>query len=239
MKEAQSLMLGVAIGAGLTFLLDPRQSGARIARIRDKSRRAVHELEHAAAIGARDLEHRIEGAVARTRGSDRHVADGHVLEERVRAVLGRHCSHPSAIEVTAKSDGLIELEGPILESDVEDVLHAVRRVPGVELIDDDLEVHASPDDVPALKGGHVRRRRRRVHVTPAEKLLAGIGFGGVAVASLFRGHPLGFIVGTTGVLALARSINARSEPLFPKWGALRQPIRDRRGDEVPDLAMSW
>jgi hypothetical protein len=237
MKEAQSLMAGVAIGAGMMFLLDPRQSGARLARIRDKSVRAVHELEHASSIGARDLEHRAEGFMARLRGGDRHVADGHVLEERVRAVLGRHCSHPSAITVIAKGDGLVELKGPVLEGDVEDLLHAVRRVPGVRLIDDDLDVHASPGDVPGLQGAPVPRGRR-VRMTPAEKLLAGIGLGGIAVTALVAGHPVGFIAGSAGVLAIARSITARSSPMFPKRRVRQQSFVERREDGQPNPAMS-
>lgn len=237
MKKAQSLMVGTFLGAGLTYFLDPRQSGARRARVRDKSVRAAHELGHAASIGARDLEHRIEGVVARVRGSGRHVADGHVLEERVRAVLGRHCSHPSAIEVRAKGNGCIELKGPILASDLHDVLYTVRRVRGVEEIDDDLVVHDAPGDVPALQGEPIERRRVR-HVTPAAKLLVALGVSGVGIASFVAGRPLAFVAATAGVLVLARSINARSASLLPERRA-RRPIGARSAAAAPDSAMPW
>jgi hypothetical protein len=237
MKEAQSLMAGVAIGAGMMFLLDPRQSGARRARIRDKSVRAVHELEHAASIGARDLEHRIEGVVATLQGGRRRVADGHVLEGRVRATLGRHCSHPHAIAVTAKGGGCIELRGPILASDVHDVLFAVSRVRGVEEIEDDLSVHQTAEDVPALQGEPVPRRRA-LNVPPAAKLVAAVGLAGIGLASVLRGRPAAFIGASAGVLALARSINTRSPTLLPKH-RVRHPTIARREDEAPNPMMNF
>lgn len=236
MREAQSFVAGAAIGAGIMFLLEPRQSGARRARIRDKSVRAIHELEHAASIGARDLEHRVSGAVARIRGNGREeTVDDRVLEERVRSVLGRHCSHPHAVRVIGHGDGLIELEGPILASDLHDVLHSVRHVPGVEAIDDSLEVHESADGVPALQGGrHHHDGHGMLRITPAEKLVAGVGLGGIALSSLLGGHMLAFAGGMAGVLALARSINARSAPLFSRRHVARPNDSARREDDVAD-----
>ncbi len=61
MSEAKAFGYGIAIGAGAMFLLDPRGGRARRALIRDKSVRVAHEVEEAAEIGARDLEHRFEG----------------------------------------------------------------------------------------------------------------------------------------------------------------------------------
>jgi hypothetical protein len=222
MREAQSFTYGVAIGVGLMFLLDPRQAGARRARIRDKSMRAIHEVEHATSIGARDLEHRAQGVVARMRGSGRHVADGHVIVERVRTTLGRHCSHPHAIQVLDKGGGCVELKGAILARDLEDVLHAVSRVPGVRAIDDDLVVHDVPGSIPGLQGGQpVHPRGRVFHASPALKLLGGFALAGVTLTSLFAGQALGVVAGGVGILALARSINDRSAP-----GLSRRRVRD-------------
>jgi hypothetical protein len=61
MSEAKAFGYGIAIGAGAMFLFDPRGGRARRALVRDKSIRVAHEVEHAAEMGARDLEHRVEG----------------------------------------------------------------------------------------------------------------------------------------------------------------------------------
>ncbi len=61
MSEAKAFGYGIAIGAGAMFLFDPRGGRARRALVRDKSVRVAHEVERAAEVGARDLEHRFEG----------------------------------------------------------------------------------------------------------------------------------------------------------------------------------
>lgn len=222
MREARAFTYGIALGAGVMFLMDPRQGGARRARIRDKSVRAVHELETAAAIGARDITHRAEGLVHRLRSYNKDVdVPDDVLVERVRAVLGHVCSHPHAIQVVAKGDRCIELKGPVLSAELDDVLSAVSRVPGVETIDNDLEPHETSENVPALQGGIVRRRKMRV--SPGTKLIGGSIAAMFALASLFRGHPVGFLIGGITALAFARSVNARGS-----WQPLRMLDRRRR-----------
>jgi hypothetical protein len=70
------------------------------------------------------------------------------LIERVRAALGRVCSHPRAIDVEA-IDGEITLRGDVLGSEAEAVLAAVRSVRGVNDVFDDLDKHAGADGVPS------------------------------------------------------------------------------------------
>jgi hypothetical protein len=211
MGEAKAFGLGLAVGAGLALVLDPRGGAARRARIRDKSLRAVHEVEHAASIGARDLAHRVEGAVARARQFEEHVRSepdvpAELLVERVRAMLGHACSHPHAIHVVARSGGRVELSGPILASEREHVIVAVFRVDGVRAIDDRLEPHAHAD-VPVLQGGQ-ERRRRRVVMPPALKLAMGAVAAAFAASSLLAGRPLGAVLGGATVLALAENMRA-------------------------------
>ncbi len=206
MSESRSLTQGIVLGAALMFLLDPRQGGARRALVRDKSRRAVREIEQAAEVGVRDLSHRAEGVAARLRPhGDRNVAP-EVLVERVRSALGKHCSHPHAIAVRSEGDGRIGLEGPILESDVEELLAAVEDVPGVSSVDPHFDIRESPGNVPGLQGPS-HRPQRATRLTPTAKLLAGVVAAGVAASSLIRAKPLGLLVGGASVLALARSMN--------------------------------
>jgi hypothetical protein len=98
MLNARELTYGIAIGAAAMYLLDLRRGDARLATIRQKATRAADEIESAAGIGARDLEHRASGLVARlSRVFGEHDSDvsDEVLVARVRAKLG-HCARTRA-----------------------------------------------------------------------------------------------------------------------------------------------
>jgi hypothetical protein len=214
MTNARDLTYGIALGAALMALFDPRGGAARRARVRQKAVRAAHEVEAAAGVGARDLEHRAEGIVARFAsrlfGKHETVSD-EVLVARVRAELGHVCAHPGAIKVIAKGDGCVELKGPILRSELDRVIRAIAHVPGVAAIDDDLEVHAHAADHPALQGPPNRTRTRRSFITrnPASRLFFGLGGAGICVASLVKGNPLALVAGAAMMLGTARSILRR------------------------------
>jgi len=216
-SEARLLTYGIALGAGLMFVLDPRRGGARRALIRDKSLRAIRDVESAASVGQRDMAHRFEGAAARAReiSAAREEVSDDVLEARVRAKLGHVCSHPHAIAVKSKGDGCVELKGPILANEARHVLSTLSRVRGVRLIDDDLERHAHAGDVAGLQGEPVKPPLYASLWTPATRLVLGIGATTVAVASLIRGNPLGLVAGGGGVLALARSSTRGHHPFLP------------------------
>jgi hypothetical protein len=206
---AKAFTYGIALGAGAMFLLDPRQGGRRRALILDKAARAMHEIEDAAEVGARDLAHRTRGAVAQLTRAPEPTED-RALAERVRAALGHACSHPHAIEVTALGSGCVELQGPILASEISDVLERVSRVRGVHAIDNDLQIHPSAD-VPQLQGG-APHRRRRGRTTPALKLVVGSLAAAVALASVAAGSPIGLLLGGGLTLAIARTVRPR-QPL--------------------------
>lgn len=227
MYDARGLTYGLAIGAGLMFIFDPRQGGARRAVIRQKAHRAAHDVEAAVAIGARDLEHRAGGFFARLRGPAMDVSDD-VLVNRVRAKLGRACSHPQAIDVVAKGEGCIELKGPILRSELDEVLHVVGNVRGVAAIDDDLEVHDEPGDVASLQGPSARRMR--VLRTPATRLLVSLAAAAVGLRSLLRGHPVGLLAAGAVVVALARTTVRRGNP---------RPLAKNKEEELTGLREAY
>lgn len=85
MKVSGTFTRGFLLGAGLMYLMDPSEGGRRRALVRGK------------------------GAVTRFRSGD--APDG-VIEERVRATLGRIVSHPGAIrsmQVAAGALGAVVL----------------------------------------------------------------------------------------------------------------------------------
>lgn len=210
MNHARDMTFGIAVGAGLMFLLDPRRGNARRAMVRQQSVRAAHEVENAFGIGKRDLEHRARGIASLAFGKRRPVAvPDDVLVARVRSRLGRVCSHPHVVEVASKGAGVVELKGPVLRSDLDRTLAGVARVRGVRAIDDDLDVH-DVADITALRGNDRRWGQGR-SLTPATRLVVGLTAAGLAVALLVKGHPLGLLAGVGLVVGLARSTVHRGQ----------------------------
>ena len=187
--RATPWITGLALGASAMYLLDPRSGGRRRALTRDKARHLIHKAGEAGAKTRRDLANRARGvahdAAAVVR---RDRPDDAVLRERVRAKLGRHVSHPSAIEVDCLG-GNCTLSGKVLASEADGLTGAVAAVPGVANLIDQLERHESADGVPELQGGRERSDRPDLlqrNWPPATRLLAGMTAGAVGGALLLR-----------------------------------------------------
>jgi hypothetical protein len=166
----EAFLTGLGIGAGMMFLLDPQGGGRRRARLRDQMAKSAHKGADAFDATRRDVANRAAGAVARVRGMVHHeAADDRVLANRVRSQLGHVVSHPGAL-VVAVEGGRVRLSGPILQDEVAGVLSAIGRVPGVQDVVNELDVHRDADGVPALQG---EGRRGTGAWSPAAQLLAG------------------------------------------------------------------
>ena len=85
---------------------------------------------------------------------------GAVLEERVRAAVGRAVSNPGAIEVDALG-GTVVLSGSVLARELEELLSTARGVRGVEDVENRLAVFESPEEIPALQGARGPRSAPR------------------------------------------------------------------------------
>lgn len=153
MNRNFSFLTGFALGAAFMYAFDPNGGRRRRALARDQFTRLAHTAGDGLDAAARDLSNRAAGTVAETRRrlrSDR--PDDEVLVERVRAALGRAVSHPKAIAVEAR-DGMVRLFGPILSHEVSSLLSAVESVTGVRNVDNRLEPHDQPGNIPSLQGG--------------------------------------------------------------------------------------
>jgi hypothetical protein len=174
------------------YLLDPDAGRRRRALLRDRVVHAGHVLSDATGAAGRDMSHRAAGMAARLRGSNHEAVDDRVLEERVRAQLGRVCSHPRAIDVSA-SEGMITLRGPILEAESNRVCRAIEGVNGVRGIWDELQLHSEPGNILALQGGSTPRPIWQRSLSPTARvctaLIATAGIGLLARAAANRnGH---------------------------------------------------
>lgn len=142
MNRSETLLVGMALGAGLAYLLDPERGTRRRALLRDKLVHAGHELEDTARSNVRHVRNRARGLAHETRAGlmERQVED-RVLEERVRSQVGRDLSHAGELDVTA-DQGRITLSGTVAAEDVQDVVRSARSVRGVDGVENRLEVTA-------------------------------------------------------------------------------------------------
>jgi hypothetical protein len=146
------LLAGAGLGACLMFLLDPDRGGRRRALVRDKVVRGGRMACRGADAAFRDMRNRAAGILHDARGTlQQDEVDDETIIERVRAKLGRVCSHPRAIDVMC-TDGDVTLGGPILQSEVGPVLTTVGSVRGVRTVTNELEPHDTSVGVSSLQG---------------------------------------------------------------------------------------
>jgi hypothetical protein len=187
-------LIGAGLGAACMYFSDPTQGARRRALLRDKLVRAADKTADGVDATARDLRHRVEGALAAVRGStaEEHVSD-EILVERARAKMGRYVSHPHAIDVYA-SNGGIELYGQILRREVPRLVRALSGVRGVRSVQNYLEEHDEPGRIPALQGGVERTGQKwafaQTSWSPAARAAAGglgsslVGYGAMQRSAL-------------------------------------------------------
>lgn len=190
MNTLFGLVSGTALGVLSMYVLDPIAGRRRRAQARDKLIRFQRQAREAAAVTARDLKNRTLGILAERRAavSGDHVDDA-ILTERVRSKLGFLVRHPSAIEVRA-SEGRVTLSGPVLADEVQQLIRGVESVRGVRDVENRLEVHEKPDDVPALQGETEKPTGQRLDIfqgrwSPSTRFLIG-GTGAALLLSANR-----------------------------------------------------
>lgn len=193
---------GVAIGAGLMYLADPQHGKRRRAMAKDKAFRALNKGGDAAGAVARDVTHRASGlAVSAWRRARNVEVDDTVIAERVRAALGRVVSHPRAIDVMVHN-GTVALAGAVLKAEFKNLLRTVERVAGVRKVEQRLDVHEQPGNVPSLQGGAGVRRMTPELLqrkwAPATRFLVGASGAGMAIYGLKRGDGFGSALAMLG-----------------------------------------
>ena len=204
------LVLGMAAGAAVAYLLDPDRGTRRQKRLRDRMTHGGHVASEFVGRAARDTANRARGIAARTAGRVRSdEADDVVISERIRAELGRTCSHPGAIDVNV-DQGLTTLTGYVFSDEHDAVIAAVSGVRGVTAIEDLLDVREDAGDIPALQGAGRPRESRfelvQENWSPSVRLLVGTGAAALALYSFRRHDTLGALCALGGGALLARAI---------------------------------
>src|SRR5690606_31963398 len=127
-------------------------------------------------------------------------------------------------------DGHVVLSGPILRSEVEHLLHEVRKVRGVREVENRLEVHEHGNHVPSLQGpGRPPRAPELLQErwTPSLRVGAAI-VGAVAIvtgaARLPRSRTGGLGLTGIGSLLLARAVFDEPIHRFLGLGSTRRSV---------------
>jgi hypothetical protein len=164
------LIAGLAIGGGMMYLFDPQSGIRRRTILRDRSVRLSRKTGRAIGEARRQIEtgyQRVSEGTQVAVGTLKRLAargetlDDAALEDRMRACIARHSSHPEAIVVSVRG-GRATLGGPVLAREVREVLQCASAINGVTAVDNRLEVHAEAGSVPGLQGEpHSRGLMRR------------------------------------------------------------------------------
>ena len=76
------------------------------------------------------------------------------LRERIRAQMGRWVSHPRAVQVEVQ-EGRVRLSGYVLRGEAHGLVENVHAMAGVRELQNDLQIHEGPGDIPTLQGAEV------------------------------------------------------------------------------------
>jgi hypothetical protein len=198
--------IGVGLGAGLMYLLDPQGGRGRRAMARDKSVSALKKGGTVAAKTSRHLGNKTKGLVAeagsKLRNSDLAgdlANNGQALLKKVERKIRKAVSHPTAIEPILEG-GKVMLHGLVLASEVAGLLAAIGSVQGITEVENKLEIHESAQDLAAFRNGAKR------WVGPATRMLTGGTGSALAVAGLKRKDGLGAALGVVGLGLLAHGL---------------------------------
>ena len=223
----RGLTIGATLGGALVYLLDPRGGRRRRAMLRQRFTRFLNMAADAADATARDMRNRAQGLVAEVRSRFEHEeVNDTVLAERVRARIGRAVRNPSSIEVTAQN-GVVTLSGPILAREVRRLLKHVASVRGVRGVENRLEVHERPGDIPGLQGQPRREAEFELfqeHWSPTTRVLVGMTGGALALYGARRRGVLGTAITTAGLGLAARGITNMPFRRLIGIGARRRAI---------------
>jgi uncharacterized membrane protein len=203
MNIAKAALGSFAAGAALMYFTDPGRGKRRRAILRDKVTAGLRDVAHEFDKAGRDLRNRSQGLASTVwRVRSRPEADEPVIEERVRATLGRVIDHPHGVAVSAERGGRVILTGPVREREVDELVRRVKSIQGVKEVINRLEVRAQEP-----RNG--RRGMPRQTWTPAVRVGAAT-LGATALMSSRRGDGLPRLVGTlAGSVLLARAVSNR------------------------------
>ena len=210
MGRLKTILGSFGLGAGMMYFLDPERGDRRRALVRDQITSSKNDLDDFLEKANEDLQNRTRGLLAETTAMlNRGQAPDWVVAERIRSQLGRVSRHPSAIKVDVQ-DGDANLSGPILSDEVDRVISHISHVRGVRKVENHLDVHDTPDDIPALQGNAPQREPKfelmQETWSPSARLLTTLGGAGLAFYGASRRGLTGTLMSLMGLGLAARGV---------------------------------
>jgi uncharacterized membrane protein len=229
-KRSFGMVWSLGLGALLTYMFDPQAGRRRRAAVRDKMIRFGHKTRDAIDVTSRDLRNRALGLTAEMRklASNEKVTD-EILAQRVRSHVVSIVSHPRSIDVRA-DNGKITLSGPILAAQVDRLVNYVSSMSGVTQVENRLEVHEQPENVPGLQGQPAVRKGGQVpdvmqaNWSPTTRFIAGTFGASLALYGARQLNALGTAVATLGAAIVTRALTNMEFRRLTGIGAGRQAV---------------
>lgn len=127
---------GLATGAVLMYLLEPRSRLRRQALLRDKTSSLAHQYITLGSKLSRHMRNRLQGLLATT--SDLFRPEGidsdAKIEARVRSALGRATRHAHSVAISVDR-GHVSLRGAVAPHEAGVIIRATELVKGVKKVD--------------------------------------------------------------------------------------------------------
>ncbi len=239
-KECWAMTRGVALGAGLMYLLDPVAGRRRRAMIRDKAVSTLYDAEDLLEGGVEDLANRARGAAAEAISAVRKdpISD-QTLHDRIRAMMGRIVSHPRAIEVCVDC-GRVTLSGAIFSDEAPKLIYAVSGMRGVNGVENLLEKHGVPTDHPALQGHAASTGPQpeflQTYWTDGPRLVACLAGCALVLRGARAGGALGLTAALGGIALMSEAAERTPKADQPKLSKRRsQPESEIRRYDLPAM----
>jgi hypothetical protein len=200
-----SLLEGLALGAGLMYLMDPQSGRRRQAMAKDQLQKQMKSKQAAIGVMQRDFMNRSRGMVtqfkaARTKGD---IAADEIVCARIRSAMGRCCSHPKSVHCEVHN-GEVTLTGQILTTEVQPVVQCVKSTRGVTKVVNNLDAVEDSTGISGLQGnGRIYQATRWSPATGM--VMTGLG-GLLTLYGLGRRGFMGTVFGTVGLGIAAKAI---------------------------------
>ena len=211
------------------YMFDPNRGRTRRAIARDKAASLYNASGQAVARTTQDIRNRAAGVAASTRSmlKSEPVPD-EKLVARVRSKMGRYVSHPHAVNVEA-NNGTVILSGSILAHEAAKFLKSVKSIPGVENVENRLDVYGTAGSNPNLQG-EGRKTGENWDVmnrnwSPATRVMASAVGGGLLLYGMKSRSRIGKATSALGLGLLTRGITNREMTEMKGFGALRRVVR--------------
>lgn len=230
MKKVTGMIFGAGLGAGLMYMFDPERGNRRRALVRDQANSMVHKTRDALDATKQDMGNRVQGLrsevsyrLGREKLSDERLA------ERIRATVGRLVGHPGAVHVEVE-DAHVRLKGHILDEEADRLIKRISSLRGVNGVEDQLERHDEPGNIPALQGQPapkspgLREELRQPEWSSRTRVIAGT-VGTTAALGLFRHGIISKMLGAVGLALLTRSATNKDFKSLAKMAPIGRGVK--------------